>query len=117
MSLFQCQQCGCVENTALSGQGMSWTDLFNWEGIEERRGLKLCSACGPAVYKDNRPTKFGKWHGRFPRAYLPMGMFRTALDGNLEHIETGEKDYRKYIVAEEGSDANNNEINKESSNG
>lgn len=98
MSLFQCQRCGCVENTALSGQGMSWPDLFSWVGIEERRGIKLCSACGPTAYRDNAPTKYGKWHGRFVRTFLPMGMFRTAQNGNLEHIQTGEQDYRKYVL-------------------
>ena len=106
MSLFQCQRCGCVENTALSGQGMSWPDLFNWDGIEERRSLKLCSACGPTKYKDNAPTKFGTWHGRFARTYLPMGMFRTAQNGNLEHIETGEQDYRQYVLAESPDPSN-----------
>ena len=27
-----------------------------------------------------------------------MGMFRTNKVGNLEHIETGEEDYRKYEI-------------------
>jgi hypothetical protein len=49
MSLFQCQNCGCVENTALSSQGFRWIELFDWTGIEVRRSnLLLCSACGPS---------------------------------------------------------------------
>lgn len=99
MSSFQCQWCGCVDNTALSGQGMAWPELFNWAGIENRRGLKLCSACGPTAYKDNTPTRFGRWHGMFPRTFLPMGMFRTASNGNVEHVDTGSQDYRQYILA------------------
>lgn len=83
MSLFQCQVCGCCENTALSSQGCAWPEDFDWTGIENRRGKKLCSACGPARFSDGTPTDLGKWHGEFPRRFLPMGMFRTAQNGNL----------------------------------
>lgn len=55
MSLFVCEECRCVENTALSG---FW--LRNTEG---RKGKALCSECDPEI---------GKWHGRFPkRLYDP----------------------------------------------
>lgn len=85
MSLFQCQHCGCKENTALSGQGCdSFTvDWYSWNGIEDRKGKKLCSACAPTKYEDGTPTKFGKWHGEFERVFLPMGMYKTGPDGNL----------------------------------
>lgn len=100
MSLFQCENCGCVENTALSCQGIKpMAKHFDWAGIEERRGMLLCSACAPTLHKDKTPTEFGKWHDSFPRRYLPRGMFKTASNGNLEHIETGEQDYRKYVIA------------------
>jgi len=100
MSLFQCENCGCVENTALVSQGIrDVTEWFDWEGIEERRGILLCSACAPTLLADKTQSGFGVWHGRFERKYLPMGMFRTAKNGNLEHIETGEQDYRKYVTA------------------
>lgn len=67
MSLFQCGVCGCLENTALSGQGCSgYTEKFyDWTGIVERRGKLLCSEHAPARYRDGAPTKFGKWHGVF----------------------------------------------------
>lgn len=97
MSLFQCERCGCAENTALSSQGFKpWPDQFDWTGMEDRKGMRLCSDCGPTKYSDGSPTEYGQWHGRFPRVFLPLGMFRTAQNGNLEHVETGDQDYRKY---------------------
>ena len=100
MSLFQCEHCGCCENTALSWQGFSEyiTGKCDWSGIEDREGKRLCSACGPAKFADGIATDCGQWHGRFPRTFLPMGMFRTAQNGNLEHVETGDQDYRKYAL-------------------
>lgn len=47
MPLFRCNQCGCVENTALSNY---------WPTPDKRHAL--CSACDPAI---------GKWHGQFPQ--------------------------------------------------
>lgn len=73
---------------------------FDWTGIEARKGNLLCSACGPTHYADGRPTKFGVWHGKFPRRYLPMGMFKTAQNGNLEHRETGEQAIDKYVLTD-----------------
>lgn len=100
MSLYQCEHCGCCENTAL---GCYWSakvepELFDWKGIEDRRGKYLCSACGPARYSDGIATRFGQWHGQFPRLFLPLGMFKTNKGGNLEHIETGSEDYRTYQI-------------------
>lgn len=50
---------------------------------QDARGKKLCSACGPAQYSDGTPTKFGKWHGRWERKFLPKGEYETGPDGNL----------------------------------
>lgn len=78
MSLFQCSECGCCENTALCN--------YHW-----RRYKKLpdaCSACEPD----------GKWHGEFERVFLPKGMFVTNRDGNLAHKQTGDTDFRKHAV-------------------
>lgn len=101
MSLFQCGRCGCCDNTATSPRDCDTyaARFYDWTGIEDRKGKKLCSACGPTKYSDGTPTEYGQWHGRFTRTYLPLGMFRTANNGNLEHVETGEQDYRKYAVA------------------
>jgi hypothetical protein len=103
MSLFQCQLCGCCENTALSFQGCSGyaERFFDWTGFEDRKGKKLCSACAPTKYVDGNPTVFGVWHGEFPRRYLPLGMFKTAQNGNLEHTITGEQDIAPYVIRTE----------------
>lgn len=80
MSLFQCTECGCVENTACCHY---WTLI----GIDKKP--PVCSACDPEI---------GKWHDRFKRMFLPKGMFETNKVGNLSHIETGDDDYRKYEI-------------------
>jgi hypothetical protein len=100
MSLFQCERCGCCENTALACQGCDGyaVTFFDWTGIEDRKGKKLCSACAPTEYADGGLTQYGKWHGQFPRVFLPMGMFHTNHEGNLAHKETGDTDFRKYAI-------------------
>lgn len=100
MSLFQCEYCGCVENTALSTQGFTgrFQALFDWSYAPERAGKRLCSACGPVKYHNGEPTEYGKWHNVFARQYLPLGKFKTNDQGNLEYVETGETDYQNYLV-------------------
>jgi hypothetical protein len=105
MSLFQCGNCGCCENTALSGQGCDGyaEGFYDWIGFEDRKGKKLCSACAPTRYEDGTKTEYGTWHGQFPRVFLPMGKFKTARNGNLAHIETGDEDFRKYAIASQST--------------
>lgn len=99
MSLFQCELCGCVENTALSSQGFKLNpEDFDWTGIEDRQGKRLCSACGPTRYIDGKPTAYGRWHMRFRRVFLPIGQFKTNRKGNLEHIQTGTEDYMQFEI-------------------
>jgi hypothetical protein len=98
MSLFQCHNCGCVENTATSLQGFWMVASFDWTGKEELRGKRVCSACGPTKFRNGEPTGYGSWHDVFKRRFLPKGMFETNREGNLEHIETGETDYSQYII-------------------
>jgi len=102
MSLFQCENCGCCENTALAFQGFKIiADGFDWSYAPEREGMILCSACGPSLFEDGSPSgKDGSWHNVFPRVFLPKGMFKTNNVGNLEHIETGSEDYRQYAISE-----------------
>lgn len=99
-SLFQCQVCGCAENTALASQGCDGYAIkfFDWTGIEDRKGKKLCSVCAPMKYSDGAPTAYGKWHDRFTRTFLPLGMFVTNDKGNLAHRETGDENYRGYAL-------------------
>ena len=101
MSLYQCQHCGCAENTACAMQPRTPPEWFDWTGIEDRRGKHLCSVCMPTKFASGAPYKeAGKWHGYFPRVFLPMGMFKTNREGNLEHIETGSTDFRAYAIEE-----------------
>ena len=70
-------------------------------------GKKLCSACVSGTFASGEPNKYGKWHNRFKRTYLPKGEFITNDQGNIEHIKSGligNEAYKKY-----GSDT---EINK-----
>lgn len=100
MSLFQCENCGVVENTALSFQGIKpMPEGFDFTGIEHRKGKMLCSECAPEKFTDGSSTGLGKWHGRFKKLALPFGMFKTNMQGNLEHIENGDTDYRKYELS------------------
>lgn len=59
MALFICEECGCIENTALTG--------FRWDRAKKRRIL-LCSECDPDI---------GKWHDKFSK---------KKWDGKLEVI-------------------------------
>ena len=83
MSLYQCENCGCCENTALSN--------YWWEHVHNK-GPALCSAC---TKDGNKPAG---WHGCFERVFLPKGVFRTNRVGNLAHVETGDEDFRKYRI-------------------
>ncbi|MDE1008184.1 MAG: hypothetical protein OSB38_21175 [Paraburkholderia fungorum] len=98
MSLYQCQHCGCCENTALGMQPGTPPNWFDWTGIEERRGKHLCSACAPTRYSKGEPTECGVWHGKFDRVFLPMGAFVTNREGNLQHVETGRTDFRAFAI-------------------
>lgn len=90
MSLFQCENCGCVENTALSCNGLQdISEWFDWTGIEDRRGMRLCSACAPTKNEDGTASGLGVWHNQFERRYLEKGMYITNRDGNLAHKITG----------------------------
>ena len=79
MSLFQCDVCGSVENTGLAAQGIGKlaADWFMWTGIEERKGLMLCSACAPPKYADGSPTGLGEWHKKFNRVFLPCLLYTS----------------------------------------
>ncbi len=100
MSLFQCENCGCAENTALSHQGIGKDifDWFDWTSIEDREGMLLCSACAPSKFIEGDDSGLGVWHGQFDRVTLPKGEFKTNREGNLEHIKTGSIDFRKFAI-------------------
>lgn len=76
MSVFRCEKCGCVENTATSNY---WTNRYPEDGGP--RKTLLCSECDPEI---------GKWHGCFDKRSA-KGLF-LATDGFLyskEDIDGG----------------------------
>lgn len=83
MSLFQCEECGCRENTAVCNYWIR-NDKESSCG-----GRKLCSLCDPDIKK---------WHNKFRRLMLPVGEFKTNEVGNLEHIETGRTDIFNFEI-------------------
>ena len=50
MSVFRCEECGCIENTATSNY---------WSHKDEKDSRALCSECDPVMGK--------KWHDCFPK--------------------------------------------------
>lgn len=81
MSLYQCEKCGCIENTALGHYHCrNMKDMWD----EEYLGKALCSACGPPKFKSGEKNKgVGKWHGEFERKYYPLGTMYTDANGNI----------------------------------
>lgn len=98
MSLFQCSNCGCCENTACTSHSDVMPESFDWTGIEDRKYKRLCCVCSPTKYSNGKPTEYGKWHDKFDRMFLPKGLFTTNRQGNLAHKETGDTDYRKHSI-------------------
>ena len=65
MSLYVCEKCGCIDNTACGGQSVfrnsSWVP-------EESKGKYLCCECTPIHFSDGSINEdAGKWHNRFPK--------------------------------------------------
>ena len=87
MSIFQCEKCGCGENTACGRYHTRNMDI--WPD-DELKGLALCSACSPTHYKDGEVNKKGgEWHGKWNRVFYPKGAMSTNHEGNLIHTESG----------------------------
>lgn len=98
MSIFQCERCGCAENTAC-GVGMFYhsPSSFDWSYAPELEGKHLCSACGPSKLAWGSATICeGKWHDMFPRVFLPFGLYVTNNHGNLVHRDTGNPKYTRH---------------------
>lgn len=76
MSLYQCEKCGCIENTACG-----WYWYTDCAGPEFDK--KLCSACAPTHFDDGSRTELGEWHGKFERKYHPLGTMETDPQGNI----------------------------------
>lgn len=85
MSLYQCEKCGVIENTALG-----FYHTRNWVGTypKEFNGKKLCSECGPANYNDGSKTNWGEWHCMFEKKFYPIGTMETDEQGNIRKTTT-----------------------------
>ncbi len=67
MSLYICDRCHTIENTAL-GMFNRTSAHKRWFGDAIEEGEKLCSACTPALFADGSPNrKGGTWHNEFHR--------------------------------------------------
>lgn len=97
MSLFQCEECGCVDNSA--------TSMFNVRNNkrltpEEFLGRELCCVCGPQTFASGEPISKinGEWHNLFERTFLPKGEWVEDGTGDLTHKDTGETDYLQHEI-------------------
>lgn len=99
MSMFQCEHCGCAENTALCSAHLAFLHKsFDFSGIEDRKGKRLCSACAPSKFARGQETGYGIWHGEFRRVFLEIGAWMTDKQGNLARKSDGVTDYMKHAV-------------------
>jgi len=72
MPVFICNNCGCLENTALS--------QYAWQ--KYHKDLKpVCSECDPDI---------GKWHGKFEKKKPPKGWL-IGKDGFIYHPDDSVK--------------------------
>ena len=77
MSLYQCEECGAMENTACG----------YYHTARMKKEKPICSE-----------YHTGKWHEKFEKILLPKGEFVTDREGNLEHIKTGSTDVKKFQI-------------------
>ena len=78
MSIFRCDNCGALENTATSRFWFRiWTAEMLGDGKPPLDGKVLCSECDPAI---------GKWHGIFPREFYDPE--RHYLDGPYVRVKS-----------------------------
>ncbi|KYG89030.1 hypothetical protein A0U40_13465 [[Bacillus] sp. KCTC 13219] len=64
MGVFVCDECNCIENTAL---GHYWARNVTQFKDSQKNGKALCSECTPREYSDGSKTNKGTWHGRFSK--------------------------------------------------
>lgn len=83
MSLFQCEWCGCICNTAIDCPKYRFSIPGGRQVAKKYIGINLCSVDGPKYYLDGTPTGYGKWHGVFPRKFFKKGSLKKTSDGGL----------------------------------
>lgn len=101
MALFQCDECGCVENTA---HGQCRRRNSKNLVISKDLGRYLCSAdTHPTFPSGANNPKGGRWHNYFRRDFLEIGKWKMDPDGyGLIHKETGVTNWQDHIIRSEG---------------
>lgn len=83
MAIFQCDECGCAEDTAY---GWLHCSLLVDVTKPEQLGTRVCSACAPSKWPiGNAIEGFGVWHDKFPRVYYPHGKFKKTKAYKEKH--------------------------------
>lgn len=90
MSVFRCEQCGCMENTAVSNF-ISRKYPYSPDGEALPSLPALCSECDPEI---------GKWHGRFPKRSAKGTIL--ASDGFLYDPEEVKSESFKFRIENQG---------------
>lgn len=118
MSLFQCDRCGCVENTALSEGGYLISGLVTEDeppeivksykaavGLKEEEPFgNYCCVCCPMQFDKKGEFKIfeekdrRQWHSDFPRTFLAKGEWETDERGNLRNKKTGQVGWKGQAV-------------------
>lgn len=91
MSLFMCEKCHCVENTALSNYW--FRSITNDFEMRAEPLPALCSACDPDI---------GQWHGVFPKRSA-IGLY-VDKDGFLHAAVELMSAHRPTVVAKVHTD-------------
>ena len=84
MSLFICEKCGAIENTAL---GFYWSRKIIKFKDEDLNGKALCSECMPTIFSDGTKAGNGRWHNRFPKEFVedhPNGNYCNWINGDFK---------------------------------
>jgi len=81
MGLFVCENCNCIENTAL---GHYWARQYIKFKDETLNGKALCSECTPIEFDDGNRAGTGKWHGKFPKEEFDASKHDTENYLNIE---------------------------------
>ena len=74
MPLFICENCGCIENTAL---GHYWSRKHVKFKDEKMNGKALCSECTPLEFSDGSKAGNGKWHNHFPKEKFDSAIHKS----------------------------------------
>ena len=76
MSIYICEKCGCIENTAL---GDYWNNIINDEPI-------ICSECST-----------GKWHNKFDKKHWTEYGVKKLLEREKDGARINATEYLKSI--------------------